>query len=144
MARFVPLLTAATLLAAPAAAQVQTLNVSNPWIRFITPDRPAAGYFDVTNTGTKPVIIAGASSPACGSVTLHQSRNEGGAERMEMVSRVTVPAHGGVSFKPGGYHLMCMSPNAQMKIGAQVPVTLRFGDNHDMTKPFTVRGPTGK
>ncbi len=27
-----------------------------------------------------------------------------------MVKQVTVPAHGAVSFSPGGYHLMCMQP----------------------------------
>lgn len=139
-----PLLPLALAAASGAHAQIQTLSISNPWIRFITPNTPAGGYFTVTNAGSKPVVIMGASSPACGSVMLHQSHESGGVSSMDMVSQVTVPAHGGVTFRPGGYHLMCMSPTADMRVGTTVPVTIQFQDNRRITKPFTVRGPTGK
>ena len=104
---------------APAFAQLQMVSISNPWIRFITPQTPAAGYFTVTNVGAHPVAIIGASSPACGSLMLHQSRNVNGTEHMDAVASVSVPAHGAVRFEPGGYHLMCMSPSAAMCAGAQ-------------------------
>ncbi len=130
---------AAMLVAAtPAGAQIQVVSISNPWIRFITPQTPAAGYFTITNAGAHPVVITGASSPNCGMVMLHRSQSVGGTERMAMVSSVTVPAHGSVSFQPGGYHLMCMSPSG-MTAGGHVPMTLRFQDNHEMTKDFMVR-----
>lgn len=131
--------------AAPDAyAQIQTLSISNPWIRFITPSTPAGGYFTVTNASSKPVVIMGASSPACGSVMLHQSNETGGVSRMDAVNQVTVPPHGSVQFKPGGYHLMCMSPTADMRVGSTVPVTIQFQDNRQITKPFAVRSATGK
>jgi periplasmic copper chaperone A len=126
------------------AQTLQTVSVSGMWIRFITPTTPAAGYFTVTNAGARPVVITGASSPDCGQLMLHQSRNVNGTEHMEMVSSVTVPAHGSVKFAPGGYHLMCMSPSANIAPGRTVPITLTFADKRSITKPFIVRGAKGQ
>jgi periplasmic copper chaperone A len=128
----------------PAHAQLQMVSISGPWIRFINRTTPAAGYFTVTNAGARPVAITGASSPDCGSLMLHQSRNVNGVEQMEMVSSVTVPSHGSVKFAPGGYHLMCMSPSAKVVPGHTVPVTLTFADHRTVTKPFIVRGVNGR
>jgi len=128
----------------PAHAQLPMVSIASPWIRFINPTTPAAGYFTVTNAGASPVVITGASSPDCGSLMLHQSRNANGVEQMEMVSSVTVPAHGSVKFAPGGYHLMCVSPSANIAPGRTVPVTLTFADHRTVTKPFIVRGPNGR
>jgi hypothetical protein len=134
---------AGAMLALPAFAQLQTVHVANPWIRFITPGTPAAGYFTITNVGTRPVIIVGASSPDCASVMLHRSQNVGGTEHMDEVPSVSVPAHGEVRFEPGGYHLMCMSPSSKVVAGSRVPVTLTFQDKRTMTKGFVVRGAKG-
>lgn len=128
----------------PAHAQLQMVSIAGPWIRFINPTTPAAGYFTVTNAGARPAVITGASSPDCGSLMLHQSRNVNGVDQMEMVSSVTVPAHGSVKFAPGGYHLMCMSPSANVVPGRTVPVTLTFADHRTVTKPFMVRGANGR
>lgn len=145
MQRRVPALAIATLAAAmPAHAQLQMINIESPWIRFITPTTPAAGYFTLTNAGTHPVVIIGASSPDCGSLMLHRSRNVNGTEQMDMVSSVTVPARGAVKFAPGGYHLMCTSPSADVAPGRTVPVTLTFADKRSVTKPFVVRGVNGR
>lgn len=138
------LLPLAFAVVSPARAQLQTLSIANPWIRFITPSTPAGGYFTITNAGAKPVVITGASSPACRSVMLHQTHQAGGVSSMDQVDQVTVPAHGSLQFQPGGYHLMCMSPSADMRAGTTVPMTIRFQDNREITKPFAVRGANGK
>lgn len=132
-------------LAVPAAqAQLQVVHIADPWIRFITSSTPAGAYFTITNVGSKPVVITGASSPQCGSIMLHKSMSQGGMESMQMVSRVVVPGHAEVKFQPGGYHLMCMQPGPGMKPGTKVPVTIMFADHRQVTRPFTVRGATGQ
>ena len=83
--------------------------------------------------------LTGASSPACGSIMLHQSKTENGVDKMVMVKQVEVPAHGTLQFAPHGYHLMCMKPSADMKQGQQVPMTLRFADGATLTGQFEVR-----
>ncbi len=134
---------ALALSVAPAPAAEPGLVVSQPWLRLIMPSRPAAGYFVLSNeTGEKRTLV-GAASPACGALMLHRSFNDNGQERMEMVDSVAVPAHGEVTFAPGGYHLMCMSPTAAAAPGRSVPVTLRFEDGGSLVASFPVRGPTG-
>ncbi len=61
-----------------------------------------------------------------------------------MVPAIVVPAHGEVSLAPGGYHIMCMMPSADMKVGASVPVTLSFDDGSTVSLDVPVRGATGE
>jgi periplasmic copper chaperone A len=120
------------------------LALSNPWFRLVLPSLPAAGYFTLLNPTGSARTLVGAASPGCGMLMLHRSLSEHGEERMVMVERVAVPAYGKVSFAPDGYHLMCMSPTAQMRPGQSVPVTLRFADGTSLTATFPVRNATGK
>jgi periplasmic copper chaperone A len=137
---------ALAILACCAAAQAAEggLTVHDPWMRFIIPSRPAAGYFTLSNAGAKPETLLGADSPDCGMLMLHRSLQQNGEERMVMVKSVTIPAHGAVKFAPGGYHLMCTSPSKALKPGYSTPVTLHFADGTAVTTRFAVRGATGK
>jgi copper(I)-binding protein len=131
---------------APAAAHAgdSGLAVGDPWVRTIIPSRPAAGYFTLVNKTTKPAELVGASSPACGTLMLHQSVNQSGIEKMLMVKSITVPAGGQVKFAPGGYHLMCMQPTPAVTPGHSMPVTLRFQDGSTITANFPIHGAMGK
>lgn len=134
------------LVAAGAAAQAGEggLTLSAPWFRLVLPSLPAAGYFTLSNpTGTAHTLV-GAASPDCGMLMLHRSLSEHGEESMAMVEKVAVPPHGKVSFAPGGYHLMCMSPSPQLRPGRSVPVTLRFADGATLSAKFPVRNASGK
>jgi periplasmic copper chaperone A len=128
---------------APAAWGAGGLTISDAWVRFIIPARPAAGYFTLHNTTANPASLVKASSPDCGMLMLHKTVNENGRESMVGVESVPVPAHGSVSFAPGGYHLMCMQPSAAVKRGNSIPVTLSFDDGGTLKANFPVRGPTG-
>jgi periplasmic copper chaperone A len=128
------------MLVAPATAGSADLVVSNPYMRTVLPSLPAAGYFTLQNTGDTDRVLVGASSPDCGSLMLHKSESVNGVEQMLPVDSVPVPAHGSVSFAPGGFHLMCMSPAAGMKIGSVAVVTLKFKDNAILTSDFPVQG----
>lgn len=120
------------------------LSVTDGWMRSIVPSRPAGGYFTVKNDGDKDRQLTGASSPGCGMLMLHQSVSKDGADKMVMVKTVDVPAHGSATFKPGGFHLMCMQPTEMVKPGKSVPVTLKFDGGGELTSDFPVRGATGK
>ena len=126
------LLLAALLLASPAFAS-PTLSVSTPWIRYLLPSIPAAAYMTIHNDADTPATLTAASSPACGILMLHQSQDTSGMAMMMSVPSIKIPAHGSVTFAPGGYHLMCMSPS--MKLGAKIPITLTFQDG--ATLPVT-------
>lgn len=118
------------------------VTVEQPWLRFIIKDRPAAGYVTLRNTGDTPAMLTGASSPGCGMLMLHQSKQENGVEKMLHVPSITIAAHSTFNFAPGGYHLMCMQP--QMQVGESVPVTLTFKNGQTVTAQFPVKGAGGK
>jgi periplasmic copper chaperone A len=134
----------AVLLAVPALAASPALTVTHPWIRFLTPQIPAAGYFTLHNNGAQPAVLTGAASQDCGQLMLHRSMEKSGMAEMAMVAAVTVPAHGSVTFQPGGYHLMCMSPAAAIAPGRHMPVTLKFKDGSSLPVDFPVYGAKGK
>src|SRR6185437_12096622 len=93
------------------------MTLSKAWMRSLVPSRPAAGYFTLKNDTDKDRKIVSASSPDCGMLMLHLSKREGGQDKMAMVDSVDVPPRGSVSFKPGGYHLMCTGPSQRVKPG---------------------------
>jgi copper(I)-binding protein len=133
-----------TLAATHARAAEPGVSVTDAWMRLIIRQRPAAGYFTLTNTSDAPKTLTGAASPGCGMLMLHQSMQKGGEDSMAMVDHVVVPAHGAVTFAPGGYHLMCMQPAATLAVGGSATVTLHFADGGTLTVPFPVRGAHGK
>jgi copper(I)-binding protein len=49
-----------------------------------------------------------------------------------------------LKFAPGGYHLMCMQPSADIKPGKTVSVTLTFANGSSVTAPFAVRSASGQ
>jgi periplasmic copper chaperone A len=130
-------------LAGPAAAS-QPLTISHAWLRFLTPQIPAAGYFTLDNTGQHAAVLTGATSPDCGKLMLHKSVVHSRSASMQMVADVIIPAHGSVTFQPGGYHLMCMSPSPAIAPGHSVPVSLLFKDGSSVAAPFPVYGAKGK
>jgi copper(I)-binding protein len=125
------------------AAGEPGVSVHDPWMRLLIRERPAAGYMTLENSTGAARILTGASSPACGSVMLHQSSDDGGVDRMTMVSAIPLPAHGAASLRPGGYHLMCMEPAATMVVGGTVPMKLEFADGGSLTVDMVVRGARG-
>jgi len=132
------------MLAAAAPAAPAGLAVSDGWFRALPGALPAGGYFTLRNRGAGAAMLTGAESPACGMLMLHKSESKGGMAGMDMVAEVDVPAGGGVSFSPGGYHLMCMDAKPALKPGASVPVTLTFRDGARLTANFAVRNAAGK
>jgi hypothetical protein len=112
-------------------------------MRFLTPQIPAAGYVTLSNSGDRAVTLTGAASPDCGQLMLHRSVSQDGTARMEMVPDVVVPPHGSVAFRPGGYHLMCVSPAADIAPGHSVPVALHFKDGSTLSARFPVYGAKG-
>jgi periplasmic copper chaperone A len=124
-----------------ATAASPTVTAEKPWMRYLLPNLPAAGYMVLQNSGNGAVVLTGAASPACSTLMLHQSQDDSGMSMMMDVQNVTIPAQGSVSFAPGGFHLMCMQP--RMKIGDKIPVTLHFQDGSSLETVMQVYGPQG-
>ncbi|WP_419729470.1 copper chaperone PCu(A)C [Lichenicola sp.] len=134
-----PICTASSLTAVAPA-----LVLTDPWIRTILPSLPASGYFTLANQTDQDATLIGASSPGCGMLMLNRTERHGDNDAMVDVDAVTIPAHGSVSFAPGGYHLMCMDAAASMQPGSRILITLRFKDGQRLSQLFPVRDARGR
>jgi len=133
---------AALLMAAPACAANVTVN--DGWFRSLPAKLPAGGYFTLHNGGAQTITLTGADSPACGMLMLHKTEDKNGTGMMMDMPSIPVPAGSDLKFAPGSYHLMCMDPTPEMKIGASVPVTLDFADGSKVTASFAVKNAKGQ
>lgn len=143
MMRFAKTILLLTALTIPALG-APSVTVTNAWMRALPGGLPAGGYFILHNPTAKTLTLRAASSSACGMLMLHKSETMSGMASMANVDTVDVPAGGTLEFSPGGYHLMCMQPTAQMKPGGKVRVTLRFADGAKVESEFEVRGANGR
>jgi copper(I)-binding protein len=130
--RLAALLLAFGLLAARAAAG-PAIAVSGAW------SRPAIGtgvvYLRIANRGPRPDRLDGARSPVARAVELHRSSSGtatmggmvmNGVMSMRRVRAVTVPAHGTVTFAPGGYHVMLIGLRRDLRPNERFPLRLHF------------------
>lgn len=136
---------AAIAVAAVGAARAADVVITNAWFRALPAGLPAGGYFTLVNTGPQSATLNGASSSACQTLMLHRSVETGGMSSMRAVATIRIPPRGHVTFKPGGYHLMCMHPDLlKMKPGQRVAVTLDFSDGTKTAASFIVRNARGQ
>ena len=121
--------------AVAAAQHAGTLSVAHAW------SRPAAAigvtYLTVVNAGATPQRIVGGSTPVAGAVEFHETTQGNAAmDGMEMsgvmsmhpVASVVVPAHGSVTFRPGGYHFMLTSLRHELRAGESFPFRVHFAN----------------
>jgi copper(I)-binding protein len=85
-----------------------------------------AAYLTIVNAGPTPDRLLSVSCACAASVSAHLSQMHGGMMSMAPAGPVVVPAHGAVSFAPGGLHLMVMGLKAPLQDGAMQEMTLRF------------------
>ena len=129
------------LTAAAHAAGPNAISVKDAWVRWLPNNLPAAGYATLVNASDKPVDLVDISSNDYGDAMLHQTVSNGSSQKMVMVDKLTVPAHGQVSIAPGGYHVMLEDAKHKIAPGDIVHLTLKFSDGETLDTPFVVKSP---
>ena len=134
---------AMTLLLAGMVGQAMAagkLVVEQAWIRTAPPGAMMlAGYASLRNTGDAPLVVTGADSTDFGSVSLHQSAEENGVERMRPLGKSEIAPDASVVFAPGGKHLMLMQPARGLKSGDTVKIHISTETGEGATVEFFVR-----
>lgn len=112
----------------PVMVHLGDLLIENPWTRATPPAAPtAAGFLSVTNHGSEPDRLIGASVPFVEEVQVHEMVMDGDLMRMQRLEDGIEIAPGEtVVLKPGGYHLMMIGLGHPIAAGEDVPVTLTF------------------
>lgn len=127
---------------AHAADSKQAIGVQNAWVRWLPNNLPAAAYFTLTNSSDKAIDLVDVSSADYGSAMLHQTVSNGSTQKMVMVDKLTVPAHGKASIAPGGYHVMLEDAKHKVAPGDTVHLKLQFSDGETIDAPFAVKPPS--
>ena len=98
---------------------------------------PTAGamYMLIKNSGTAPDKLMGGSSPACGSIEVHEMvmKSDGSMGMNLLENPLEIPAGGQVELKVGGIHVMCIMKNDQFKAGETIELTLNFEKSGEKT-----------
>jgi copper(I)-binding protein len=102
-----------------------------------------AGFGRIENPCAAPVTIVGASSPAFGEVSLHETRVVDGVSRMRHLPELRIAPDGAATLKPGGLHLMLMQLRAPLKAGSKVVIEFALKDGGVLRGEFIVRKPAG-
>ena len=89
-----------------------------------SPERVAAAYFEIRNTGDRDDTLVFADSPALGVSMLREpdTRKPGAVRRAK---KVTIPAHSTLRMKRGGIHIAILDP-PQLHPGERVSFNLWF------------------
>jgi len=138
MTRLIPWLAIASLLFGAGAGAAVT--VTDAWVREAPPGAPAnAAYFTLHNADDVTQTLNGATSPQFARADLHVTHLESGQVRMRRVQAVEIPAHGSLTLRPNGYHLMLVRARRPLKAGERVELTLQFKDAPAVTVQVPVR-----
>lgn len=137
------LLTGVLAGALPACAQECTPTVREGWVRLppVAAMPMMAGFGRIENRCRAELAIVGATSPAFGDVSLHETRVVEGVSRMRALPELRIAPDGVATLKPGGMHLMLMQPRAPLKPGSKVVVEFALQGGGILRGEFLVRKP---
>ena len=113
---------------AAARAQEPSIVIRDPWLRATPKGAPViGGYATITNRGTSPERLVGASLPVASGAKVHTMTMDNGVMRMRALDGGLPIAPGAtVTLSPGGTHLMFGAPTAQVREGTSLAGTLVF------------------
>ena len=103
---------------------------------------PAAVYFDAAYNGERGISISGAEVAGAGSTEVHAMMEYD--FKMTMAEAGPIPIRGGESqsFEPGGFHIMAIDLDENIKPGDTVEVTLKIsgGKTHKFNAEVRAAG----
>lgn len=120
-------------------AKAPALVIENPVIRSIdsasykndkTGKYMTGAFMTITNNGDKDVTLEGGSSPIAGIVEIHEVVN---GVMQQMPNGLLIPQGKSVKLRMGGYHVMLLELDHEIKAGEESEVTLRFSDGTTQT-----------
>jgi hypothetical protein len=135
---------AAFAICIPAAAfasdyKAGPIEINNPWSR-ATPKgaSTAIGYMAITNSGSTPDRLVGASVDAAGRVEFHSMVLDDGVSKMRDLPAIEIKPGGTVELKPGSTHAMFVDLKHPLQKGQHVTGSLTFEHAGSVPIEYTV------
>ncbi len=111
-------------------ADSTTIQFLNGWIKQLPQVVPLrAGYLQIKNPDNKDYEITGFSSDDFEKVEMHETKMVDDIMKMVELESIYLPANGQVELKPGGKHLMMITPLLTLQIGDIVELNVTFSDD---------------
>ena len=127
----------AVLMSSAAFAQV---SISEPWVRATVPQQKATGAF-MQIVSPADARLVEVRSPAAKVVEVHEMVMDKDVMKMRAIPGLDLPAGKSVELKPGGYHVMLIDLNAQVKEGDMVPMTVIVEGKDGKRESIEVKAP---
>ena len=124
--------------APPADEQAPAIRVSDASV--VPGPSSAAIYLTIANDGGSDTIRA-ITAKGLGTVSLHQTTNDGGVMRMRELPTIAVPAKGEVKLAPMGLHAMIAPLAHPLRIGDSAMLTLTFERQGEVEVTAPIRAP---
>jgi copper(I)-binding protein len=124
-----------------------TLQVKDAWVREAPPGTQVlAAYMELKNKGAADVKIVGMTSPEFHRVELHETVQQDGVARMVARPDFNVPAKKSIHLKPGGHHVMLITPHKPpVRAGDKIALKLALDNGTTLDTVAVVRkGAAGK
>ena len=120
-------------------ASIQTLSISDAWVRSSPSGDNSAAYLTITNSGAADTLIAAKGNVAM-MIELHTVTNDNGMMNMHPAEGgVPIPANSTQMLKSGGFHVMIMGLTSDLTKGQTIQLTLTFQNAGAVVVPFEVR-----
>jgi copper(I)-binding protein len=124
------------ILMLPLPAWADVLTISGAYVPLAPPTAMAhAAYFTLTNAGDTPRNLIAVRAEGYAMAHIHRSEIRDDIATMSPVDVVEIGPGQSVVFEHGGLHVMLMRPEAPLRAGDAVPITLEFADGS--TQSFT-------
>ncbi len=129
------------LLLSACQAKKAGIEAHEVWARAAIKDGNGAVYMVLHNHSDQADELIGASSGIARTVELHKSEvNDQGVMVMLKQEAIPLPARGEIILQPGGYHIMLIGLNQDLKEGDTFQVVLNFKNGPDIPLQVTVKG----
>ena len=126
--------------AEPADEQAPAIRVSDASV--VPGPSSAAIYLTLANDGGSDTLTA-ISAKGLGTITLHQSQNDGGVMRMRELPTIAVPAKSEIKLAPMGLHAMIEPLAHPLRPGDNAMLTLKFERQGEVEVTAPIRAPGG-
>ena len=118
------------------------ISVIDAWARPANKGDNSAIYFKINNPGPAIDALIEAQTEVAAQTELHKSEMDNqGVMSMHPQHQIELPPDSQVEFTPGGYHVMLVDLQQDLKVGDTVELTLRFQIFGDITLNVPVKQP---
>ncbi|MFT6102321.1 MAG: copper(I)-binding protein [Candidatus Endobugula sp.] len=125
-------------------ASVSLIHITNVRVNPIFAGMPVtAAYFTIHNKGDKSIRLVTIKGAISKRIEIHEHTMSKGLMKMQEVEGgVELPAGETIAFQPGGYHIMIMDLNQDIKEADVIDLTLKFDDHSIQTIKATAKKPS--